>query len=90
MQPTTPIPPFERAFGPASQAMLRRAGIDSLPSLAALGSVEAYRRTKAVNAGASLNLLWAIEGVLSGRDWRIVAREDRLRLLNQLETDHAG
>lgn len=77
------------AFGPASRAMLARAGITSLAQLRALGSVAAYRRTKAVNAKASLNLLWAIEGLLSGRDWRVVARQDRLRLLNQLEQDDA-
>lgn len=73
-------------LGPASRLMLARAGIDSLEQLRALGAVEAYRRTKAVNARASLNLLWALEGALSGRHWRVVAREDRWRLLNALDS----
>jgi len=34
---------------------------------------------------ASLNLLWALEGALTGRPWEDVARNDRLTLLLQLE-----
>ena len=76
-------------LGPASQAMLERAGILSRRDLEKLGSVEAYRRAKSANPTASLNLLWAIEGLLSGRAWQIVAKEDRLRLLMELEDTHA-
>jgi len=78
---------LDQVFGPASCAMLTRAGINDIAEIAAIGSVAAYRRTKAVNPNASLNLLWAIEAALSGRDWRVVAREDRLRLLLALEAE---
>lgn len=77
-------------LGPASRAMLARAGIDTYAQLRALGAVEAYRRTKAVDPRASLNLLWALEGGLSGRHWRVVAREDRWRLLNALDAGESA
>lgn len=72
-------------LGPKSQAMLARAGIGSVERMRALGSVQTYLAVKKVWDGASLNLLWAIEGVLTGRRWQDVARTDRLSLLMQLE-----
>jgi DNA transformation protein and related proteins len=45
----------------------------------------AYARTKAVCKQASLNLLWALEGALSGKDWRTVAESERASLLMALE-----
>lgn len=72
-------------LGPKSADMLRRAGIDSVAQLRALGSVAAYRRARQVDNGATLNLLWALEGALTARPWREVARSDRLRLLTALD-----
>jgi hypothetical protein len=40
---------------------------------------------KQVEPKASLNLLWALEGALSGLHWREVAREHRTSLLLALE-----
>jgi hypothetical protein len=37
---------------------------------------------------ASLNLLWALEGALTGLPWRVVAQEHRLSLLLALEALH--
>ena len=71
-------------FGPASVAMLESAGIKTLRQLQGLGSVPAYAKVKRLNKLASLNLLWAIEGALSGRPWQDVAKLDRERLLNEL------
>jgi DNA transformation protein len=34
----------------------------------------------------SLNLLWALEGALTGRPWQVVAKEHRLSLLLALES----
>ncbi len=50
-----------------------------------LGAVRAFARTKAVWPKVSLNLLWALEGALTGRDWRVVAETDRADLLMALE-----
>jgi DNA transformation protein len=74
-------------LGPASAAMLAEAGIASPEALRALGAVEAYRRVRARNPRASLNLLWALEGALTQRSWQAVARDDRLSLLLQLDAD---
>lgn len=40
------------------------------------------RRT---GANASLNLLWALEGALTGQPWQDVAKNERLCLLLELE-----
>ena len=74
-----------RNLGPASRRMLAAAGIASDEHLRALGSVAAYRAVKRSGGNASLNLLWALEGALTGRDWRVVAREERTRLLLELD-----
>lgn len=72
-------------LGPKSLAMLAAASIHSRTDLERLGSVQAYLRVKAAGQNASLNLLWAMEGALTGQDWRVVAREERTRLLLELD-----
>jgi len=72
-------------FGPKSQQMLAQAGIHTIEQLRELGAVRAYVQVKRSWKGASLNLLWAMEGALSGRHWQDVAKHDRLRLLLELE-----
>jgi hypothetical protein len=74
--------------GPVSKRMLAASGITSVETLRRLGSVEAYRRVRSHHPRASLNLLWALEGALTGRPWEDVARSDRLSLLLQLENPH--
>lgn len=72
-------------LGPASQGMLTNAGLTHWAQVVELGAVRAYARVKAVQPRASLNLLWALEGALSGRPWQQVAAEDRASLLMALE-----
>jgi hypothetical protein len=79
--PGAPLP----NIGPVSKRMLAAAGITSIEALRRLGSIEAYRRVRAHDPRASLSLLWALEGALTGRPWEDVARNDRLSLLLQLE-----
>jgi DNA transformation protein and related proteins len=73
-------------LGPKSAAFLQTAGIRTREELERLGSVAAYARVKKVEPRASLNLLWALEGELTGLHWREVAREHRTSLLLALET----
>ena len=73
-------------LGPKSQAMLAAAGITTLAELRALGAIPAYVRVKASGANASLNLLWALEGVLCGQPWQVVAKEHRTSLLLALDS----
>jgi DNA transformation protein len=72
-------------LGPRSREMLGQAGIDSIERLRELGSVRAYVAVKRAGCGPSLNLLWALEGAITGRRWQDVAREDRTTLLLALE-----
>lgn len=71
-------------FGPKSQQILERAGIKTVERLRELGAVRAYVQVKSVEK-TSLNLLWAMEGALTGQHWQDVAQNDRLRLLLALE-----
>ncbi|MGH8807462.1 MAG: TfoX/Sxy family protein [Noviherbaspirillum sp.] len=74
-----------RNLGPKSEQILTAIGIRTPAELAARGAVEAFIALKQSGQPVSLNALWAMEGALSGRDWREVARDDRLRLLLVLE-----
>lgn len=73
-------------LGARSQQMLAAAGIDSAEQLEALGAVQAFIAVRHAGQPASLNLLWALEGALTRRPWQQVARDDRLRLLTEIET----
>lgn len=74
-----------KSLGPKSQEMLARAGIHSVEQLRELGSIPAYVLAKQANANVSLNLLWALESVLSGEPWQQVARDHRTSLLLALD-----
>lgn len=80
-----PTPHDLPGLGPKSMDILAAAGIHGRADLEALGSVRAYLRVKAAGQNASLNLLWAMEGALTGQDWRKVARAERTRLLLELD-----
>jgi len=74
-----------RNLGPASIRMLEAANVSSEADLRALGSVKAFLAVKRAGCSPSMNLLWAIEGALSNRDWKEVSREERTFLLFQLD-----
>lgn len=72
-------------LGPKSQHMLQAAGIATYDDLCSLGAINAYLRVKQSGANASLNLLWALEGAITGLHWQEVAREHRTSLLMALD-----
>ncbi len=72
-------------LGPRSVAMLQQSGITTLTQLRQLGAVAAFSMARRSGANASLNLLWALEGALTGLPWQVVAREHRTSLLLALE-----
>lgn len=74
-----------RNLGPHSQEMLADAGIKTESQLRAKGSTAAFVAVKRAGCAPGLNLLWAIEGALTNRDWKEVAKNDRLSLLSQVE-----
>jgi TfoX/Sxy family transcriptional regulator of competence genes len=77
-------------LGPKSQAMLVAVGLHTLPQLQRQGAVAVYLKVKRSGQNASLNLLWALEGALSGQPWQEVARTERTRLLLALEDLERG
>ena len=74
-----------RNLGPASARMLVEAGISSEAQLRALGAVAAYEAVQRTGCRPSLNLLWALEGALTDRDWKAVSRDERTALLLRLD-----
>lgn len=77
-------------LGPRSREMLAAAGITDLAALKTLGAVSAFASVRTVDRRASLNLLWALHGAITGRHWQDVAREDRAALLAELESLEGG
>ena len=96
MQPMTASPPEDpplRALpnlGPASERMLHAAGICTPAALRALCALPAFVALRQAGQQPSLNLLWALEGALSGRDWKSVAQQERTALLMQLDDLESG
>ena len=72
-------------LGPKSRLMLASAGLETLEQLREVGAVAAYARAKRTGANVSLNLLWALEGALTGLHWQDVARLHRTSLLLALD-----
>ncbi len=77
-------------LGPKSRQLLQEAGIGSVEHLRKLGSVVAYSKIKRTNRSATLNLLWALEGALSGLPWQEVAKHHRTSLLLALDQYENG
>ncbi len=65
--------------------MLARAGITTVEQLRALGAVPVFLAVTRTGAPARLNLLWTLEGALSGEDWKTVARLHCASLLIALD-----
>jgi GNAT superfamily N-acetyltransferase len=66
-----------RNLGPASERMLKAAGIATPRQLDRVGAVEAYRRALRAGGHASLNFLWSLEAALLDLDWRDLPNERR-------------
>lgn len=77
-------------LGPKSHQKLAQAGVTSLAQLRELGAVSAYALVKRSGGRPSLNLLWALEGALTGSPWQEVAREHRTSLLLALDQHERG
>lgn len=74
-----------RNLGPASQHMLAQAGIHTEIQLRNLGAAAVFVAVKRAACKPSLNLLWALEGAIHDRDWKDIAKAERLSLLTQVE-----
>ena len=73
-------------LGPKSVQLLNNIGIKSRAELEAIGPVAAYLQLKeAYGAKISLNFLYAMVGGLEGVHWSKIARQERDRLLAELD-----
>ncbi len=76
---TTPAPRMLN-IGARSGAWLRQVGLRTYEDLAAIGPLEAYVRVKRAGFKPSLNLLYALEGALTGCHWQQVDINRRAEL----------
>jgi DNA transformation protein len=77
-------------LGSKSVAVLALAGIKTVAQLRKRGAVAAYAAAKRHSPRVSLNLLWALEGALTGITWQEVANVHRTSLLLALEQWESG
>lgn len=78
-------PPKLANIGPKSAAWLRQVGLRTREDIAAIGPVAAFAKIKRAGFKPSLNLLYALEGALTGQHWQHVAPARREQLLAELE-----
>ena len=67
-----------RGLGPATERMLAEIDVTTPDELRAIGADEAFRRLRFRHGEVSTNALHAMEGALTDRDWREVARSPRI------------
>ncbi|PSW21315.1 DNA transformation protein [Photobacterium sanctipauli] len=69
----------------ANERMLKKAGIASVEDLFEAGSINAYKALQDCHQGTvSIDLLWALEGAISGKHWSVIPQERRSELLSEL------
>ena len=74
-----------RNLGRTSASWLREVGILTKSDLEQYGPALAYRLVKQRQPNASLNLLWAMAAGLEDKDWRELTKDEKRRLLREIE-----
>lgn len=78
-------------IGKVTERWLNGIGIYDETDLRRMGAVQAYRRIRAAEAGATVNLLYALQGALSGTHWNDLPLPVKETLRRQAErTDPSG
>lgn len=67
-------------LGPASAKMLAKAGIKGERDLREMGSIQAFEKVRATGMNPSMNLLYSLEGALSGFKWNELPLDTRMAL----------
>ncbi len=78
------------SVGPKSTAWLRQVGIRTEEDLRDAGAVAAFVKVKRAGFRPSLNLLYSLEGALTGCHWQQVPTERRTQMLEEVEAAEAG
>ncbi|KLV07086.1 DNA transformation protein [Photobacterium aquae] len=69
----------------ANERMLKKAGIATIEELKNAGSINAFKALQATHSGSlAIDMLWQLEGAISGRHWTVIPPERRQQLLNDL------
>lgn len=76
--------------GPKSSAWLRQVGIRTEEDLREAGAVAAFVKVKRAGFKPSLNLLYALEGALTGCHWQQVPAERRGAMLIEVDAAEAA
>lgn len=70
----------------ANERMLKKAGITTVDQLFEAGALNAYKALQETHQGTvSLELLWALEGAVSGQHWSVISQQRRSELLSGLQ-----
>jgi DNA transformation protein and related proteins len=72
-------------LGPASAALLARAGVRNAAALRTRDAFDLYAELKALDARTTLNMLYALIGAQEDVDWRTIARERRTAIALELD-----
>lgn len=68
-------------LGRKSVSQLKEIGISDFEQIRTLGVVEVYRRLRfAFGRAVTLNMLYALEGAVTGVDWRAISPERKAEL----------
>ncbi|UXI02505.1 TfoX/Sxy family DNA transformation protein [Photobacterium sp. TY1-4] len=69
----------------ANERMLKKAGICTVDELYEAGALNAYKALQETHQETvSIDLLWALEGAVSGRHWSVIPPQRRSELLSKL------
>ena len=74
-------------IGKVTERWLNGIGVHDEEGLRRMGAVKAYRLIRASETGATLNLLYALQGAISGTHWNDLAPPIREMLRRQAERD---
>ena len=75
-----------KGLGPKSAKQLNAIGINNKSDLEKIGAINAFIKLTENNPGkVSLNFLYALVGALEDRHWQDIARNEKQRLLMELE-----
>jgi TfoX-like protein len=77
-------------IGKVTERWLNGIGINDEEGLRRMGAVKAYGLIRASEPGATLNLLYALQGALSGTHWNDLAPQIKELLRRQAERDEAA
>ena len=74
-----------RGLGEKSAAYLGQIGIHTPDELRKVGAINAYIRMQQASLKPGLNFLYALVGAIEDRSWQEVAKQEKGRLLIELE-----